>query len=270
MSKKRDATTTPVLAGFSDELSLDEQPLSPTQRQRKQRERAIEQLRDYLAYPRWRSEEALWILAGIDPERTIGGPGDWGLAWLPGGLRDTWLKADGSVDQFALEQHVQLELEDVRGFASGASRSPREWIRLAMRHGYQPPWREILATIPEFSDLAEPSLPKNQPSGLEGGERPISESPQSRGGREKRKGEVSYLVEKEISREFRRWKEDPSLWLNKRSFLREMYRLYCDPDASRDQQEYLQSRGAPAVRQRRTVRRIVEKIVDGSKAPFET
>jgi hypothetical protein len=118
-------------------------------------QRELERLKGYLEYTLWDAHRAAYIIAGIDPEQTMGGPGDWGIVWLPGGLRENWHKADGSIDRLILEQHVSMEVEYVSGFIQGESRRPIEWIEKAKSKGYEIPWLAAVQGVGLLQDVTE-------------------------------------------------------------------------------------------------------------------
>jgi hypothetical protein len=121
---------------------------------RTQAERELDYLRDYLARPRWTAEQAIWLLSGFVPAGdeggTMGGPGDWGFRWLPCHL--DWR----NMDAFTLERHVEMELQEVRSFVTGTTRSPRRWIEAALGADYEPEW---LGAASE-DEVCRPFLPE--------------------------------------------------------------------------------------------------------------
>jgi hypothetical protein len=186
----------------------------------------MDRLRDYLRYPRWRANDAVWILAGVDPERTMGGPGDWGFVWLPGGLRDSWQNADGSVDRFTLERHVEMELEEVRGFVRGESRFPNEWVTHALKLGYPPPWLDSARSDPECA-------------------RYLKLSPPAAGGKGKAKRSPQGMAKVEVVRAWDKWKRGEAFYDDNASFIDAMDYKYFEPK--------IVGRTGPAVEGHRTI-----------------
>jgi hypothetical protein len=179
-------------------------------------ERQMFQLRDYLAYPRWRAETAVYILAGLDPELTMGSPGAWGLKFLPGGIQESWKNWDGTIEPIVLEHYALAELEDVSGFIQGESRSPLEWMAHAKSKGYEPPWLALVMKDPETRCLLGGTVSAQR------------KTIQQLGGLAARDATPQFKAKSEMLREWDRQFKDGISPQAARHFGREMIRRYCD------------------------------------------
>ena len=231
-----------------DELLGDRAPLTPKERELRREQDELDRLRDYLARPRWRSGEAKWILAGIDPEETVGGPGDWGLSWLPDGLGENWLIGD---DRFALEQHVQMELEDVGSFISGDARSPAEWIALAQAKKYTPPWLGAALRDPTcHASLKELALRDESPS----------QKARARGGQAKAMRSAAGRARRGVVRAWDEWLSGEKSYEGLQGFIEEMEQMYFYARPSAEE-------SMPYVTGRRTIRTWVNDLERSKMRP---
>ncbi len=128
---------------------------------RTREEIALDLLRAWLSRPNWclgpgpnmvaGYSEAACLLAGIDPELTMGGQEDFGWKFLPGALPHYGLDENlripaGAVD---LRNTIFHDLDRLSGLTQVGARPVREIISQALSAGFLIPWLAIAKSDPE-------------------------------------------------------------------------------------------------------------------------
>lgn len=109
-------------------------------KKKKAEEWELSRLRSYLAYPSWKSNTAVWVIASADPENSnYSDRQGYDIRWLPNGFRKNWETIPASA---AIESFFD-EVKYIEGFIFGRPRPPHKWISKALKNDYTPVWLEL-------------------------------------------------------------------------------------------------------------------------------
>lgn len=170
---------------------------------RTREERELDRLRGILVpdprKPLWSAYEASWYLAGIVEEHSQPGirypDGSYeaaDFAWLPGA------RVRFDVGTPAVRDELVYDVVDyVSGFCTGRHRAPADWIRLALKNGFEPVWMSAARADPVCKAMLPDARLRNPAA-------PRTVSPQVLGGKAKSSGGKS-LEMRSIIPDFEDW-----------------------------------------------------------------